>query len=482
LNNLKKQYFFIIDFFLPENKNLLLKEFQIVSEIEFLHFIDYIIYPVEYKGFFNASSYVLLNREAFLYKDKKNFLDKIYDNFMKGENNIYSLNFKNLTIRIKPYIDEFDFGNDYIALKYEFLENPGDFWLILTQEFIYSFLKGLLNERTKKKASVSELLSYLKLRLYRDSITSFWDLNNFIKELANKETQSLLNLLLKNIIVEETMLAGFIAGFKDSALMTKLIDNLSINVRGDVQKSLNSALMDYRWVQESTYLVRTGIEKLIFENKLSLPHLKYITNIKEKIKKERYQKFFQDKSYEHYLNDAYEDNLIEKIKVKVDRKSLLMSLKGCKETTIKYFLNTLSLNAQNEFKEDMLHYHTHVTEEKLLETRIKVIEALKSLYYEKKAEDLLLFKPIIFDLNSLNLNLLIEEAGVLKFAQATYMDNKELKKHIIFAVKGVVRLLFVDLYEGKVRFKSGFGEATIRALKKEILKTYYFLKDNGKMI
>ena len=43
---------------------------------------------------------------------------------------------------------------------------------------------------------------------------------------------------------------------------------------------------------------------------------------------------------------------------------------------------------------------------------------------EKEAEDILLFRPIIFDLSSLNLNLLIEEAGVLKFAQATFNETK----------------------------------------------------------
>ena len=160
----------------------------------------------------------------------------------------------------------------------------------------------------------------------------------------------------------------------------------------------------------------------------------------------------------------------------------MISLKNCKEKIVKYFLDTLSSNARQDFKDDLLHYQDKTKEEEVFKSRIKIVEVLKNLIYEKKAEDTLVFKQIILDLNTLNLNLLIEKAGVIKFAQATINEKKDLKKHIILSTSGVVRLLFFDLYSGKVRFKSGFGEATIKGIKKEILKIYYFLKDTGKMI
>jgi len=118
----------------------------------------------------------------------------------------------------------------------------------------------------------------------------------------------------------------------------------------------------------------------------------------------------------------------------------------------------------------------------MFKARIKVVEEIKNIYYEKKAEDVLVFKPIIMNLNPLNLNLLIEESGLIKFSQATYNEPPELKKHIFNSVRGVVRLLFIDLFSGKIRFKQSFGEQTIKLLKKEILKIYYFLKDTGKFI
>ena len=165
MNNLKEQYFFIIDFFLPENKNLHLKEFKIISEKNYLNFVDYFIYPIEYAGFFNASCYLLLSREDFLFQDKQAFINTIHDNFTTGAKNIYSLNFKNLGIKIGSYIDEFDFGDNYLLLNYELIKNDTSYIcrVIITTEFLNSFIKGLLNERRKrKKWTISDFLSYIK--------------------------------------------------------------------------------------------------------------------------------------------------------------------------------------------------------------------------------------------------------------------------------------------------------------------------------
>ena len=132
MNNLKEKYFFIIDFFLPENENLHLKEFKIINQDDYMNFFDYFIYPVEYNGFFNASFYLFLNRENFLFQDRPAFLNKVYENLLTGIKNIYSLNFKDLEIKIGSYIDEFDFGNDYLLFKYELTEEntSSNFWII----------------------------------------------------------------------------------------------------------------------------------------------------------------------------------------------------------------------------------------------------------------------------------------------------------------------------------------------------------------
>ncbi len=487
MKDLKDKYFFIIDFFMPENENICLKEFKIVNKKDNIDLLNYFIYPIEYKGFFNSNFYILLEREDFLFQDKQAFLNEINEYLSRGAKNIYSLNFKNLDIRINAYIDEFDPPDNYLLLRYELtgsFNGLPDFKLIITSEFLNSFINGLLKERgPKEKKEISDILSYLKLRLYRDSITSFWDLKNFVKELKTKDIQNLLNLLLKSNIVEETMLAGFIAGFSHLKIRAKLINNLSKNIRADIRNNLTFIQSDRRWIKESSYLIRTGIEKLLFNNQLDISHLNYILQIKERIKKERYLKIFQDRSYEDYLLDAYTNDLIEKIKLRVERKTILISLKNCAQKSVKYFLEKLSKNAGDEFKEDMAFYAEQISkEENVFKERIKVIEALKDLIYEKKAEDIIVFKSIILNLSSLNLNLLIEETGVIKFVQATINEKKELKKHILNSIKGIVRELFIDLYSGKVRFKRGFGEATINKIKKEILKTYYFLKESGKMI
>lgn len=485
MNELKEKYFFLVDFFLPESENLFLKKILIVRENHYLNYLNYFIYPIQYKGFFNASFFILLLREDFLFQDKASFLNTVEDSLYHGLKNIYLLNFKKLQININHYVDEVNFNSNYLLLQYELntQQNNFSFHIIVTWDFLNCFINGLVNEKNiDTRNDISELLAYLKLRLYRDSITSFWDLRNFVRELSDKDIQLLLNQLLKNNIVEETMLTGFIAGFHNKETVARLLKNLSRNLQDDVQKNLSFIMTDKRWVEESYYLIRSGIETLVFNNQLQISQLNYIQKIKDRIKKERYFKIFKDKSFQDYLLDFFKKDLIEKIKLKVERKLILISLKGCNEASVNFFLENLSRNAREEFLNDLSFYANQSTEEEVFKVRIKIIEEVKSLIYEKEAEDIAVFKNIIMNLSRLNLKLFIEEAGIIKFVQATVKEGKELKRHILNSIKGVMKCLFTDLYSGKVRFKQNFGEQTINKTKKEILKTYYFLKDNGKFI
>ncbi len=483
MNELKEKYFFLVDFFLPESENLFLKKNLIVRKNHYLNYLNYFIYPIQYKGFFNASFFILLLREDFLFQDKASFLSTVEDSLHHGLKNIYLLNFKKLQININHYVDEVDFNSNYLLLQYELntQQNNFSFHIIITWDFLNCFINGLVSEKNiDTKNDISELLAYLKLRLYRDSITSFWDLRNFVSELSDKNIQLLLNQLLKNNIVEETMLTGFIAGFHNNEIVARLLKNLSRNLQDDVQKNLSFIMTDKRWVEESFYLIRSGIETMVFDNQLQISQLNYIQKIKDRIKKERYFKIFKDKSFQDYLLEFFKKDLIEKIKLKVERKLILISLKNCDEKSVNFFLENLSRHAREEFLND-LSFYTNSTEEEVFKIRIKIIEEVKSLIYEKEAEDIAVFKNIIMNLAPLNLKLLIEEAGIIKFVHATIQEGKELKKHILNSIEGVEKSLFIDLYSGKVRFKQSFGEQTINKTKKEILKIYYFLKGNGKL-
>ncbi|MBU1075669.1 MAG: hypothetical protein KKH98_00150 [Spirochaetes bacterium] len=489
MNDLKSNYFFLNDFFLPQNNNLNANDFLIINEKDHPDLLKFFIYPVLYRGFFDNRAFILLKREDFSYTDKDEFLKEITDFFHAGLKNIYALNFKKLQVSIESYIDDISFDSNYLLLQYEKKTIKGTlpFSILITKIFLRDFIIGLISSddrtvKTKNKKSIQELLDYFKLRLYRDSITSFWDLRNFIYTLEDKDIQHLITLLLKSNIIEETMLTGFIAGFSDNETKRKLLKNLSRNVQEDVQKNISFMGSDKRWIDESFYLIRSGIEKLIFNDQLSLSQLKYILQIKERLKKEKYLTLFQKRPYEDYLNEMNRKEMIEKIKIKVDRKTLLVSLKSCRKEDVKLFMENLSRNASDEFLADLIFYNENAVEEEVINARMKVIEAMKDLIYDEKSRDIVVFASIIINLTPVNLRLLLEESGIIKFIQATLQEKKEVKKHILGSVKGIPRDLILDLYSGKVRFKKSFGELTVKVLKQDILRIYYFLKDNGKFL
>lgn len=483
MNNLKDRYFFLVDFFLPEKNNLILNEFNII-EPDHIDLLEYIIYPIRFQGFFQDSLYIFLKREDYIYKDKTIILDRIKEYLNKGIKNLYALNFKKINLTIESYLDEIQIDKPVLVLHYTETENDSlSFDLIFTESFLYSFTKGLLsNYNEKKNKNINELLSYLRLRLYRDSITSFWDMKNFIRSLNSKDIQKLINLLLRYNIVEETMLTGFIAGFSDSKLQAKFLSNLSKNLREDVEKNLIPYISDIRWIEESSYLIRFGIEKLIFNNQLTLEQLHYIQQIKERIKQDRYDKIFQERSFNDYLKDAYKREIIDDLVLKTGRKLLLISLKNSTKDILNYFTDRLSKKAKEEWYEDLNYYQNLATNEDVFKAKIEVLDILKRLIYSKEAEDIYVFTSIISNLSSLNLHLLIEEVGLLKFVQATFEEDGKIKKYIVGSLKGIMRNIIVDLYNGRVRFKVNFGDEAVKRNKQEVLKTYYFLKDNGKFL
>jgi len=315
LSNFKDKFFFIVEFFLPEDDKVKVDDLLIVHNPQVFNLYEYFVYPIEYSGFFSNTFFLLLKREDFLFNKPEPLFEIIKTKLKQGIKNLYFLNFKKLFFKVNPYVDNIKIDTSFLLIKYvcKFNEKEKkEFFLLIPDKFLINFIVSVLGEKfyiysQKLEKDIVELLSYFKLRLYRDSITSYWDIGNFINELNDKNLQLLLNMLLKNNIVEETMLTGFIAGFKDSKIMQRLINNLSKNVQEDVQKNLTYIIFDNRWIEECKYLIKNGIERLIFNGLIDFPSLKYIRNLKARIKQERYSKIFQDKSFEDFLKDAYKD-------------------------------------------------------------------------------------------------------------------------------------------------------------------------------
>ncbi len=487
--NLKEKYFFFPEFILPfDNSNVILNNFIIEDIQQKFDFSEYIIFPVEYTGFFNSYIFLLFNKS-----DKSLISEKIDEIILPlleaGKKNLHSINFKKVNIQIKFPIEELKISTTAryinIILEYQFsLDNEKIvFYVLIPLSFIKNLLAGIFGKSIegKKITSIKDALNYFKFRLYRDSITSFWDLGNFINSLSDKDIQRLINVLLSNNMMEETMLTGLIAGFVSRGTGEKIFRNLSKNLKQEIEKNLNAKFPDFRWIDECFYLIKSAIEELLLKEKLAVESLKYIMRIKEKLKEEKYRKIFSDKSFEDWIREADKKGEIENLRLITPNKVLIQSLIGTEENIKEIIKKNLTKNAIIRFEEDLEYEKRSSSIDDVMRARIEVIENLKELYYDKEAQKIRDFEEIILSLNKLDLNLLIEECGVLEFAQATIKSSRKLKKHIYSSVTGTLRNLLSDIYSGKVRFKSAFGDQTINKHRHNILKTYLYLKGEGKI-
>lgn len=488
--NFKEKYFFLPEFILPfDNSNVVLNNFIIEDIQKKFEFNKYIIFPIEYSGFFNSYIFLLFNKS-----DKSLISEKIDEIILpllnEGKKNLYSINFRKVNIQIKSHIEEFKISNTarYINIILEYQLNIDNdkivFYVLIPLSFIKNLLIGIFgkNIEGERITSIREALNYFKFRLYRDSITSFWDLGNFINSLSDKDTQRLINVLLSNNMMEETMLTGLIAGFASRGTGEKIFRNLSKNLKQEIEKNLNAKFPDFRWIDECFYLIKSAIEELLLKEKLEIESLKYIIKLKEKLKEEKYRKIFSDKSFEDWIREADKKGEIENLRLVTPNKILIQSLIGTEDSVKEIIKKNLTKNAAIRFEEDLEYEKRSSGPDDVMRARIEVIENLKELYYDKEAQKLEDFEAIILSLNKLDLNLLIEECGVLEFAQATIKSSRKLKKQIYSSVTGTLRNLLSDIYSGKVRFKSAFGDQTINKHRHNILKTYLFLKGEGRII
>ena len=329
--------------------------------------------------------------------------------------------------------------------------------------------------------TIELLLKEIKYNFFRENLGSFWNIKDLINMLNSKDLQILLNTLLKLNVIEETMLTAFVASFAGTEIEKKILNNLSKNMRNEVLKNLKENFPDKRWIEEVTYLIKSGIESLLLENKLKIKEMEYLFNLKNKLRLEYYQKVFSNKPFTVYLEEAHQRKAIEQLMNKVKRNILARSLINLNEKYIKLFTSKLRKQGAREFIEDIKYQSEISTKEDILKAQIEVIENLKEIYYDKIASKIDKFEDVITSLSPEDLRLLIEEYGITGFAQATINLPKKTKRYIYLSISGVMRNLLIDIYTGKIRFKENFGEMTINKNRKNILKCYLYLKNVGRI-
>jgi|GEM_PF-3357296 len=486
--DLKERYFFLPDFILPyDGDNIVLKQFLISDINKIVDFNDYSILPIQYN--FQKSAYILLliNNKFISLQDLK---DRLLNLIKNGTNNLFNLSFKSVDIIAKNFIHNYKSAskNRYvnIILKYQVNiseDEKIEFYVMIPLPFLKQLINFIFNSEgieDGKLVDIKTAIEYLKYRLYRDSITSFWELDKLIENLTDKEIQR-LNLLLSNNMIEETMLTGFIAGFVLKKRGEIIYRNLSKNLKKEIEKNLNLNFPDKRWIDECFYLIKSSVEQLIFEEKLQLDSLKYISNIKERIKIEKYKKIFKDKPFEDWIIEADKKGVIYELKLLTPNKILCQSLLDVDEKIISIIEKELTANAKKRLEEDIEYEKNNCNKDDIMLSQITIIENLRQIYYEREAKQITDFNRIILSLSKIDLRFLIEEVGILQFSQATIKSDSKLKKYIYLSTQGPVKNLLIDIYSGKIRFKSAFGDLTIKEQQTAVIKKYLELKNEKKL-
>lgn len=439
---------------------------------------DHILYAVDYSGFFQSRFFLLLGRGSFLFENKQEVLGLIRQRLAAGLAHLYRVNFRELAFEINGPLDEFEEPSESLYLEYAPGGRPVSFLMPL--EFLKSFLISFFRlGEIKKHSGFQELLCLLRARLYQDSLSSFWDIKNFFSALEDREIQDIFHLLLKGGRIEETMLTGFIAFFQGTPVMDRLMKNISRNMREDVIRNSPGLMRDRRWTGECVYLVRLALEEMLFTNQIRLPRLDFWAELRGRIKEERFGKIFRKKSYPLWLEEGREKRVLDRLRLKTDIKTILRSLAGLDERYLAFFTRNISSQALAAVREDFRYYTGISSRQEAQSARVRIVEILKDIYYEEKAQNILFFQNVLLDLDTGRLGQVIELAGIIRFSQALAGEGKEFKKGILASLSGVAKDLLADIISGKVRFKQAFGEQTVKAAKKEVLKICYFLKDDA---
>ncbi len=472
--NLKNEFDFIADWFVSNN-HFYLKEIVVGDIINYIEISDYRISSVVYSGIVNETVYIFFKNINF----SEDVFKKLKNNMSLSLKNIEGIVLKKISIRFSEDVNLKDIlekiKNKGLILNFLY---QGEYNLVLFLPYI--FIKKFLQDIFKvyENLSILESLRKIKANLYKSDILLYWELKDFINILSNKEIQNFINTLLKNNIIEETMLAALIAGTGEKWIHNKIYLNLSKNMKSEMNYILSNNYPDKRWIDEVLLIVKSSISSMLFREIIRFEKLEYILKLKEKIKIEKYNKIFKEKPFDIWLKEIYDNGLITELRHKAERNLLIKSIADYSEEFLEFYYVGLSSNARSEYKTDFLYFKKHSGKDEIYKSKIKVVEIIKDIYYSGESKKIKYFYDIIKELSSDELEILIMEVGITKFAQATLSANKEFKRDIYALLKGNLRDLMLDIYRGRIRFKSGFGEQTINQNKREIIKTYLYLRDN----
>lgn len=317
-------------------------------------------------------------------------------------------------------------------------------------------------------------------RLYVRVRTLGVPLRPLLEAMPPAELQALLNRLLKDRMVEETMLAGFLEGHPE--LRTLVLANLSRNVREEVSRLSG---FDRLWVERTDLLVREILARVWRESPPSSTLWTELLAVMEAAQEGLCGDRLEDGRFAESLLDA-DGAVLAGLVVETPSIVLARAVAGLGTEVRGRLLRAMTTDRKRDiFLEDLEASESRLTVGEVRRARREVFEDLVRLQVRRELSGLSpekvarAFSARVVLLPREVLALLAYETGVVRLSKAFLGLPSEVRRNVVARAGPVLGGLWRDLFAGQVRYKAVVSRSEAETVRSEALMVLWVWERDG---
>jgi len=286
-----------------------------------------------------------------------------------------------------------------------------------------------------------------------------------LEKLTNRDVQLLMNVLLREKKMEETMLAGLIQAHPESSNL--ITANLSKNVREEVERL---GKFPGLWGRQSTWLIRHAVVELWREGLLDIPLLNSFQEFLDHHSLALYRERFSGRALEELSRSDPEGSWFAGLCRDFPSITLARAFRDAAGGLIERLEKAMVSDRQRQTFEEDLKFSREKEGEDEHGRRVVVDYLLARLVDGEMADKRISFAGVLMELDTVDLNDVVSDTGTVRFAKACHDLQKDQKDAILNKVDFLPRTILRDLFTGRTRFKEAVSEDDIRDCRAAILK------------
>ena len=324
--------------------------------------------------------------------------------------------------------------------------------------------------------TLSDILQGLSQSFYRRNINSPVNVLDLFGKMGDQDFQKTLGIMLSGNLMSYDMLWALATRMHNGE--ERVLNNLSKNQRDEYHASVgrHADSYDIHWMDIALYQIGLGIESLVQEKKIDSPNISRLRATLTEIAAERLGDFFAKKSFEDWLYQANQGNILQSLLSNCHDLLLAKAFVQLSPASFELIEQNISKRKLKYLLEDIEFQRRDATEGDMVKAQYDLVNVIIDTSFSQiPPESLQLEKWIPRFQTSDDFHFAAQFVGPIDFCLASLTLDLPMKRQAVKNLKTPLKYFVSYFLANKIQLSFPFGERRVREAVKHVVKTFYHL-------